>query len=74
MSVLTPPCYLAQMKLARVEAAAAEQLASAHDAINEAKAMKVWAFALIIAGGAMLAAMASAFIAFLALGKGTIAW
>ena len=67
--------YLAQLKMARVEAAAAEQLASARDAINEARAMKVWAMsALIIAGGAMLAAMASAFIAFLALGKGTISW
>ena len=67
--------YLAQMKLARVEAAAAEQLASARDAINEARATKVWAIsALIIAGGAMLAAMASAFIAFLALRQGTISW
>ena len=67
--------HLAQLKMARVEAAAAEQLASARDAINEARAMKVWAMsALIIAGGAMLAAMASAFIAFLALGKGTIVW
>ena len=51
--------------MARVEAAG---LASARDAINEARAMKVSAMsALIIAGGAMLAAMASAFIAFLAL-------
>ena len=67
--------YLDQMKLGRVEAAAAEQLASARDAINEARAMKVWAIsALIIAGGAMLAAMASAFIAFLALRQGTISW
>ena len=67
--------HLTQLKMARVEAAAAEQLASARDAINEARAMKVWAMsALIIAGGAMLAAMASAFIAFLALGKGTIVW
>ena len=67
--------YLDQMKLGRVEAAAAEQLASARDAINEARAMKVWAIsALIIAGGAMLAAMASAFVAFLALRQGTISW
>jgi len=67
--------YLDQMKLARVEAAGAEQLAAARDAINEARAMKVWAIsALIIAGGAMLAAMASAFIAFLALRQGTISW
>ena len=67
--------YLDQMKLGRVEAAAAEQLAASHEAINEARAMKVWAIsALIIAGGAMLAAMASAFIAFLALRQGTISW
>jgi len=64
--------YLYQMKLGRVEAAAAEQLAAARDAINEARAMKVWTIsALIFAGGAMLAAMASAFIAFLALRQGT---
>ena len=56
--------YLDQMKLGRLEAAAAEQLAAARDAINEARAVKVWAIsALIIAGGAMLAAMASAFAA-----------
>ena len=67
--------YLAQLKMARVEAAAAEQLASARDAINEARAMKMWAIAaLIIAGGAMLAAMASAFIAFIALRQGTSVW
>ena len=67
--------YLDQMKLGRVEAAAAEQLAAARDASNEARAMKVWAIsALIIAGGAMLAAMASAFVAFLALRQGTISW
>ena len=67
--------YLDQMKLGRVEAAASEQLAAAREAINEASAMKVWAIsALIIAGGAMLAAMASAFVAFLALRQGTISW
>ena len=67
--------YLDQMKLGRVEAAAAEQLAAARDAINEARAMKVWAIsALIIAGGAMLAAMASAFVAFLVMRQGTISW
>ena len=67
--------YLDQMKLGRVEAAAAEQLAAAREAVDEARAMKVWAIsALIIAGGAMLAAMASAFIAFLALRQGTISW
>ena len=63
--------YLDQMKLGRVEAAAAEQLAAAREAVDQARAMKVWAIsALIIAGGAMLAAMASAFIAFLALATG----
>ena len=57
--------YLDQMKLGRVEAAASEQLAAAREAI---KCYEVWAIsALIIAGGAMLAAMASAFVAFLAL-------
>jgi len=57
--------YLDQMKPGRVEAAASEQLAAAREAI---KCYEVWAIsALIIAGGAMLAAMASAFVAFLAL-------
>jgi hypothetical protein len=72
--------YLDQMKLGRVEAAAAEQMAAAGDAINaareaadEARAMKMWAIsALIISGGAMLAAMAAAFVAFLALRHWTI--
>ncbi|MGA7457205.1 MAG: hypothetical protein WBW51_07795 [Methyloceanibacter sp.] len=74
--------YLDQIKLARVEAAAAEQLATAReaitaagDAMGEVKAMKMWAIsALIISGGAMLAAMAAAFVAFLALRHGTISW
>jgi hypothetical protein len=74
--------YLDQIKLARVEAAAAEQLAAARDAISaageavgEVRAMKVWAIsALIISAGAMLAAMAAAFVAFLALRHGTISW
>jgi hypothetical protein len=67
--------YLDQMKLRRVEAAAAEQLEVARATIgvaqaaaDEARASKLRATsALIIAAGAMLAAMASAFIAFLAL-------
>ena len=67
--------YLDQMKFGRMEAAAAEQLAATREAVDEARAMKVWAIsALIVAGGAMLAAMASAFIAFLALRQGTISW
>ena len=74
--------YLDQMKLDRMEAATAEQLAAGRDAIgavreavDEARAMKMWAIsALIISGGAMLAAMAAAFVAFLALRQGTISW
>ena len=74
--------YLDQMKLDRMEAATAEQLAAGHDgirvvreAVDEARAMKMWAIsALIISGGAMLAAMAAAFVAFLALRQGTISW
>ena len=74
--------HLNQIKLDRMEAATAEQLAAARDAINaageavgEARAMKVWAIsALIVSGGAMLAAMAAAFVAFLALRQGTISW
>ena len=42
-------------------------------AADEARAMKMWAIsALIISGGAMLAAMAAAFVAFLALRHWTI--
>ena len=67
--------YLDQMKLRRVEAAAAEQLevakatiGVAQAAVDEARSAKLRATAaLIIAAGAMLAAMASAFVAFLAL-------
>ena len=74
--------YLNDMKLDRLKAAIAEQLAAARDsisavreAVDEARAMKMWAIsALIISGGAMLAAMAAAFVAFLALRQGTISW
>ena len=74
--------YLNQMKLDRMEAATAQQLAAARDAIEaageaegEVRAMKVWAIsALIVSGGAMLAAMAAGFVAFLALRQGTISW
>jgi hypothetical protein len=67
--------YLDQVKLRRVEAVAAEQLEAARTAIEaaqaaaeEARGLKLRATAaLIIAAGAMLAAMASAFVAFLAL-------
>ncbi len=72
--------HLDQLKLARVEAAAAEQLAEARDAITEAEkaldqanTVKTLAIsALIISAGAMLAAMASAFVAFLALRQWTL--
>jgi hypothetical protein len=67
--------YLDQVKLRRVEVAAIEQLEAARAAIGaaqvaaeEARGSKLRATAaLIIAAGAMLAAMASAFVAFLAL-------
>jgi hypothetical protein len=63
--------YLYDLKLKRVEAAA-EQLdrmqKATRLALEEAGKAKFWAIAaFIIAGGAMLAAMAGALIAFLAL-------
>ena len=63
--------YLYDLKLKRVEAAAKELDETrkvARVAVEEAGKAKFWATAaFIIAGGAMLAAMAAAFIAFLAL-------
>jgi hypothetical protein len=67
--------YLDQMKLRRVEESLAEQLEAARAAIDaaqiaadEARESKLRATAaFILAAGAMLAAMASAFVAFLAL-------
>jgi hypothetical protein len=63
--------YLYDLKLKRVEAAAEdldETQKAARVAVEEAGKAKFWAAAaFIIAGGAMLAAMAAAFIAFLAL-------
>jgi hypothetical protein len=63
--------YLYDLKLKRVEAAAEElgdTRKAARVAIEEAGKAKFWATAaFIIAGGAMLAAMAGALIAFLAL-------
>jgi hypothetical protein len=63
--------YLYDLKLKRVEAAAQEldeTQKAARLAVEEAGKAKFWATAaFIIAGGAMLAAMAAAFIAFLAL-------
>jgi hypothetical protein len=63
--------YLHDLKLKRVEAAAKELDETrkvARVAVEEAGKAKFWAIAaFIIAGGAMLAAMAAALIAFLAL-------
>jgi hypothetical protein len=69
--------YLLQMKLKRIEEDAAAQLGVLRDAgdavrlaVGEASRAKMRATAaLIIAAGAMVAAMAAAFIAFLALRK-----
>jgi hypothetical protein len=64
--------YLDQLKLERVEAAASEAARAAIQAAlvatEEASKSKLRAtVALIFAGGAMVAAMAAAFVAFLAL-------
>jgi threonine dehydratase len=64
--------YLYQMTLARIEAAAEQLVRSTNNAaqaaLEDASAAKLRATAaLIISAGAMLAAMAAAFIAFLAL-------
>ena len=63
--------YLYDLKLKRVEAATGEldeMRKSARLALQQVSKAKFWAAAaFIIAGGAMLAAMAAAFIAFLAL-------
>jgi hypothetical protein len=64
--------YLDQLKLARVEAVASEAARAAIQAAlvasEEASKSKLRAtVALIFAGGAMVAAMAAAFVAFLAL-------
>ncbi|HEX2447674.1 MAG TPA: hypothetical protein VHK26_05755 [Methyloceanibacter sp.] len=74
--------FLEHMKLRRLEAASAEQVEAtrsareaAQKAVDEAVNAKLRASAaLIVAGGAMLAAMASAFIAFMALRNWTISW
>jgi hypothetical protein len=67
--------YLDQMKLLRVESIATEQMTVAEEALAEARSVKAWAVsALIVAGGAMLAAMSAALIAFMALRNLTITW
>ena len=74
--------YLDQMKLRRIEAAASAQLDEARR--RSSRCGKLWKRPegqtsarpprLIIAGGAIVAAMAAAFIAFMALRHWTISW
>jgi hypothetical protein len=68
--------YLEQIRLSRVEAAASAQgLEAIRSVVDDARTANFRAtLALIFAVGAMLAAMASAFIAFLALRGVTISW
>jgi hypothetical protein len=68
--------YLEQIRLSRAEAAASAQGVEAiRGVIGEARAANFKAtISLILAAGAMLAAMAAAFIAFLALRGVTISW
>jgi hypothetical protein len=68
--------YLDQIRLSRSDAAVAAQgLEAMRSVVINARAADFRAtIALIVAAGAMLAAMASAFIAFLALSGMTISW
>jgi hypothetical protein len=68
--------YLDQIRLSRIEAAAASQgLEAIRSVVDDARAANFRAtIALMFAAGAMLAAMAAAFIAFLALRGVTISW
>jgi hypothetical protein len=74
--------YLEQMKPGQATATRVDQLEiarnvrdAAWEAVGEAKGAKLLAIAaLIIAAGAMIAAMASAFVAFLALRHWTVPW
>lgn len=68
--------YLEQIRVSRTEAAAAEQgLEAIRSVVNDARSANFKAaLALIFALGAMIAAMAAAFIAFLALRGVTISW
>lgn len=68
--------YVLKRKFAadKLDAAATAQTV-AKLALDEAVGAKLWAIAaFIVAGGGMLAAMAAAFIAFMALRHGTISW
>ena len=68
--------YLDQIRLSRADAAASAQgLEAIRSVVDDARAANFrGTIALIIAAGAMLAAMAAAFIAFLALSGVTISW
>lgn len=68
--------YLEQVRLRRVEGEAATQgLAAIRSVVDDARAANFRAtIALILAFGAMLAAMAAAFIAFMALRGMSISW
>jgi hypothetical protein len=68
--------YLEQVQLRRVEAEAATQgLVAVRNVVDDARAANFRAtIALILAFGAMLAAMAAAFIAFMALRGMSISW
>jgi hypothetical protein len=68
--------YLDQIRLSRSDAVVAAQgLEAIRSVVENARSADLRAtIALVVAGGAMLAAMASAFIAFLALSDVTISW
>jgi hypothetical protein len=68
--------YLGQIRLSRADAAASAQGVEAiRSVVNDARAANLRAtIALIFAAGAMLAAMAAAFVAFLALSGVTMSW
>jgi len=67
--------YLDQIRLSRADVVAAQGLEAIRSVVENARSADLRAtIALVVAGGAMLAAMASAFIAFLALSDVTISW
>jgi hypothetical protein len=68
--------YLDQIRLSRADAAASAQGVEAiRSVVDDARAANLRAtIALIFAAGAMLAAMAAAFVAFLALSGMTMSW
>jgi hypothetical protein len=68
--------YLDQIRLSRADAVASAQGVEAiRSVVNDARGANLKAtIALIFAAGAMLAAMAAAFVAFLALSGVTMSW